>query len=99
MKKVIRYECQFCKKDFKTPDRHECKFNPTLKNCFTCKHLRDWLENEDNGSYGYDYYRGPNYPDCEAKVYEWDIELIKQHNYDMQCDKWEEGQYDWSVAK
>jgi len=43
MKQVIRYQCEFCKKEFKTPDRHYCKKNPELKNCFTCKHLKEWL--------------------------------------------------------
>ena len=48
MKEVTRYQCEFCKKDFKTPDRHQCKKDPALKNCFTCKHLKGWLES-DNG--------------------------------------------------
>ena len=48
MKQVIRYQCEFCKKEFKTPDRHYCKKNPKLKNCFTCKHLKGWLESEES---------------------------------------------------
>gem|GEM_PF-3207114 len=31
MKQVIRYQCEFCKKEFKTPDRRYCKKNPELK--------------------------------------------------------------------
>lgn len=96
MKEVTRYECQFCKKDFKTPDKHYCKFNPELKNCFTCKHLKGWEEGEGNGNYGYDYYREPNYPDCEKECDGWDIEAIKGCNYDMQCSGYEEGKYDWA---
>lgn len=95
MKEVTRYECQYCKKDFKTPNRHECKFNPVLKNCFTCKYLKCWDDGEDY-SEGYDYNREPNFPNCVAGVDGWDIENIKQCGYNMQCDKWEEGKYDWS---
>ena len=39
MKQVIRYECPFCKKIFKTPNRHNCKRNPIHRNCFTCGKL------------------------------------------------------------
>jgi hypothetical protein len=39
MKQVIRYECPFCKKIFKTPDRHSCKHNPAHRNCLTCGKL------------------------------------------------------------
>lgn len=96
MKEVTRYECQFCKKDFKAPDRHHCKFNPELKNCFTCKHLKDWETSEEYHDYGVGYGREPNYPDCAVECGEWDIELIKDVQYDMQCSSWEEGRYDWS---
>ncbi len=90
MRKVTRYQCQFCKKDFKTPDRHYCKKNPELKNCFTCKHLKGW---DEDFVYG-EYTRTP-WPDCAAGVDGWDIETIKEVNYDMQCEKWEQGKYDW----
>lgn len=95
MEKVVRYNCKFCGKDFRTPDKHHCKKNPELKNCFTCKHLKGWEESEDNGEYGYEYYKEPNYPDCAADMDGWNIEDIKSANYDMQCDKWEQGRYEW----
>ena len=40
MKEVTRYQCQYCKKDYKTPFRHRCRHNPDLKNCYSCEH---WL--------------------------------------------------------
>lgn len=95
LKKVVRYQCQFCKKDFKTPDRHRCKFNPELKNCFTCKHLKGWIQSDYN-EYGWGIDSGQNYPDC-TKGYDdgsWDIESIKGVNYNMQCSEWEKGEYD-----
>lgn len=96
MKEVTRYQCKHCKKDFRTPNKHYCKFNPELKNCFTCKHSKGWLDGEETNGY---YYREPNYPDCIAdglSIRDWNIELIKELNYNMQCEKWEQGKYDWS---
>lgn len=92
MKQVIRYQCKHCKKEFKTPNRHYCKKNPELKNCFTCKHLKGWEEGPCIGEGQW----APPEPDCEVEVNDgWDIEIIKDKKYDMQCPKWEEGQYDW----
>ncbi|MDI6789940.1 MAG: hypothetical protein QME44_04530 [Thermodesulfobacteriota bacterium] len=86
MKPLTVYECEWCKKLFRTPDRHQCKKNPALKNCFSCKHLRGWDE----------YKPEPPAPDCAAGCCEdWDIDNIKWRNYDMQCEGWEEGKYDW----
>jgi hypothetical protein len=93
MKKVVRYECQFCKKEFRTPGRHHCKRNPELKNCFSCKHLVGWKKSEDRiYSPGVIF---PNYPHCDAGMSEdWDIEIIKSKGYDMQCESYEHGQHD-----
>ena len=92
MKPLTVYECEWCKKLFRTPDRHRCKKNPALKNCFSCKHLKGWFGPED-------LYEGeaPR-PDCAVAPgdeWDWDIENIKWRNYDMQCEGWEEGKYDW----
>jgi hypothetical protein len=40
MKQIVMYECQHCKKVFKTPNRHICRKNPELKNCYTCANWR-----------------------------------------------------------
>lgn len=96
MKEVSRYQCEFCKKDFKIPNRHQCKKDPALKNCFTCKNLKGWLESDDGVDVGVGFLRDPNYPDCTAGVDGWNIEDIKSTNYNMQCEAWEQGTYDWS---
>lgn len=105
MKKVTRYQCQFCQKDFKTPDRHQCKKDPELKNCFTCKHLRGWLESEHyeviDVGFGGQKIQYPPYPDCAAgeegpEEGGWDIEQLKSVGYNMSCSKWEEGRYDFT---
>lgn len=94
MKQVIRYQCEHCQKEFRTPDRHYCKMNPQLKNCFTCIYLRGWVEGPCIGEGEW----AANYPDCAAEEPnwgDWDIEMIKEVNYDMQCERWEPGEYDW----
>lgn len=94
MEKVIRYQCEHCKKEFKTPNRHYCKMNPELKNCFTCKHLKGW---EDGRCIGEGEWL-PRYPNCASEVGEgWDLEIIKDRKYDMQCSEWGQGKYDWSL--
>ena len=95
MKEVTRYQCEFCNKDFRTPDKHYCKKKPELKNCFTCKHLKGWLESTEGTDVGVGIIPDPNYPDCTADVDGWNIEDIKYANYNMQCSKWEQGTYDW----
>ena len=91
MKELKVWQCQWCKKLFKTPNRHCCKKNPALKNCFTCKHLKDWYKD--------DY--GLNAPNCVAledkSWLDWDIESIKSMNYDMKCECWEQGEFSWAV--
>ena len=53
MQEVTRYECPFCKKLFKTPNRHRCKHDPINKNCLSCGYF-DNFENFEGqfGEYG-----------------------------------------------
>lgn len=38
LKPITMYECQHCKKLFKTPDKHICRRDPDYTNCYTCEH-------------------------------------------------------------
>ena len=38
MEQVTRYRCAWCGKEFKTPDRHDCKWDPDAHNCLSCVH-------------------------------------------------------------
>ena len=38
MKPIQMYECQHCKKLFKTPNKHNCRRDPDKTNCYTCEH-------------------------------------------------------------
>ena len=84
MKQVIRYQCNFCKKEFRTPDRHKCKFRPELRNCFTCKNFNGWnIDGEWGG-----VFEEP-YPDCEYGE-DWNLKGIKNIGYNMRCQFWED---------
>lgn len=82
MTELTVYQCEHCKKLFRT-QRHQCKFRPELKNCFTCKKFNcKWEENRCGG------YCEPPYPDCEY-IEDWNIYEMKKANYNMQCEEWE----------
>jgi hypothetical protein len=38
LKPITMYECQHCKKLFKTPDKHNCRRDPDKTNCYSCEH-------------------------------------------------------------
>ena len=38
MMKVIRYKCKWCGREFRTPNLHKCRFNPSNRCCLSCKH-------------------------------------------------------------
>lgn len=37
-KRVSRYLCKWCGKEFKTDHLHDCKFDPDKRNCLSCVH-------------------------------------------------------------
>lgn len=82
LNKIIMYRCSFCGKEFRTANKHKCKKDPSLKNCFSCKHHNGWEE-----------IRTEMFPEiivqCE-KDNEYYLEDVKQSNYSLQCDDWEE---------
>lgn len=91
MKAVTRYHCEHCGKDFRTSNRHSCKKNPELKNCFSCIHLTGWDYPDDN-----EYGNEPPGPCCDSKSEDphfdsesWDLSIIQREKYNMQCPGWE----------
>lgn len=68
LKQVTRYLCEWCGKEFKTPDRHNCRWSPEAHNCLSCKH-RGKRVDDDISEYGDKWYgfECPYFEDpCEA---------------------------------
>lgn len=55
MEKVTRYRCKWCGKEFKTPDRHACKWDPDAFNCLSCVHRGKFVNGEPLNPYTGDY--------------------------------------------
>ena len=53
MKALTVYECEYCKKLFRTPNRHDCKMRPELKNCWTCKQFKCFEHRQDGPENSY----------------------------------------------
>lgn len=86
MKEVIRYQCEYCSKEFKTPDRHNCKRDPAKKNCYTCQNNQGWeVDTSDEFS------RRIIYPTCELAADEGiDAEFLYNIDYDLQCENYKQ---------
>ena len=63
------YKCEYCLQVFSTK-RHICKFDPSLKNCFTCKHHGEFKsEIEDVCDVGVGIIKQKNiFSDCDKRV-------------------------------
>lgn len=53
MKKVTRYLCKWCGREFRTPDRHDCKWNPGKRNCLSCVHQCGTFSVEEDAGDGF----------------------------------------------
>ena len=44
MTKVVRYKCEWCGIEFKTPHLHKCKWDVDAHNCLSCKHRGKYVQ-------------------------------------------------------
>jgi hypothetical protein len=95
MQVITMYECPYCKKIFKTPDKHNCKRHPDKKNCFSCKHFQCFDDDYQAPNYYDTGYRYIN-PVCgHSEHYEHEVEDIidvMYHNkprWSLNCPGWE----------
>lgn len=89
---VKRYNCEFCGKDFRTPDRHICKFDPKFKNCHSCTHCLGFEEQDRFG--GIDVGEGimPTdqlYAKCSFTEPEYGCRDMVENSYYMDCEHYE----------
>jgi len=87
MEQVTMYKCELCNKYFKTKNRHKCKYDPKLKNCFSCKHNKDFYE-ETIERYHSEYTESYNtiFVDCALDMCDESIQDIPRN---MQCNYYE----------
>ena len=71
MKQVIRYRCEWCGKEFHTPNLHVCKWDPDCKNCLSCVHRGEFVQGEPGRLVGFgEYEEGrPNAFRCSLRDY------------------------------
>ena len=91
MIEVIRYQCEYCKKEFKTSNRHYCKKNPKHKNCYSCKYFSgEWEVEKGEFNYTEDfYYPICNHADRDVLTETWDYRNIQNNKWVMDCESWE----------
>lgn len=92
LKEVVRYECEHCNKDFKTPDRHVCKFDPKFKNCHSCKHCRGFKDEDREGGIDVGVGIMPTnqlYPICIKDYGDHGALDLCQMGYQLNCDAYE----------
>jgi hypothetical protein len=83
MERVVRYRCGWCGKEFKTPDRHICRWDPDCKNCLSCKHRGKRVDDVDN----WVAFECPHFEDpCEAPCDFSKGAVAKEGN---NCSHWE----------
>lgn len=54
MEQVTRYKCAWCGKEFKTPNRHLCKWDPDSHNCLSCVYRGEFVKGEPTRQTGID---------------------------------------------
>ena len=84
MRALTVYECNFCKELFRTSNKHKCKFDPKMKNCFTCANFVKFEEQNYDDSYG-----GFTYPVCTLEAKDTDLKEMSQLCWNLDCHKWE----------
>lgn len=87
---VTRFVCNYCKKDFKTDTKHNCKRDPIKRNCFSCRHNTGWTEEEHEAHHpDYLYLNEPYiFVDC-SKGNEMSALEISEKGHWLNCPDWE----------
>ena len=90
MKELKMWECQYCKKLFRTETRHDCKYDPDNKNCFTCEHNKGFFVGDEE-------YERNVYPECDLDLFDGEDARYasgymgcESHVY---CGKWHENEH------
>jgi len=92
MKELTVYQCEHCKKLFRTPNRHNCKFNPKFKNCHSCKFCRGFTDEDYIGGVDVGVGTMPTnmlYPTCMKDCGDYSALEITRMGYKLNCSEYE----------
>lgn len=92
---VKMYKCNYCGKLFKTDHKHNCKFFPRHKNCFSCRHFiyvreagieycMPFVESGDTWLEE----REIKIVECEKRINA-TIDQLKTFGWSLNCSEWE----------
>ena len=98
---VSMYQCVYCGKIFRTDKKHQCKFKPEFRNCFSCQHCTGIVEVTQDVVVRDEYYpfageqNGPElhkittkYTTC-AKGNGHSIAELSNKRWNLNCDMWD----------
>ena len=94
MEQVIMYQCEHCKKFFKTKNRHICKYSKESMNCYSCNNNKGFYQ-----EYEYDYLfdgseekRKGVYVNCTKEIERSNYSLKSPCVHHVYCGKWYESE-------
>ena len=93
LKPIQMYECQHCKKLFKTPDKHNCRRDPDKTNCYSCEHWGGQFSFDKShwGDDEYDYTCGAEEA-CkkhETSLVEEAFGIMRENGWHLNCPEYE----------
>lgn len=93
-----KYECKYCHKLFATT-KHECKWNPSKKNCLTCKHCVGLDKGKgdifDNDTLGFIEHQSSYFMCDKGDMSDFaEMEVIYQNHWNGYCEGYEQADCD-----
>lgn len=101
-KELKMYQCTYCGKIFYTANRHQCKFKPDLRNCFSCMNCSGVIEKTQEIAVNKEYFLfGEDEEDGEVKTYTYkytecdcgggqNIAELAKNKWELNCPQWRE---------
>jgi len=101
MKEIKMYQCQYCQQIFKTKNRHKCKYDPVMKNCYSCEFNQGFIaEKCEDDSLGKHYSYG-GFCNCGDREFILTIEvncskgIERAANNKKECKDYKYGNCNW----
>ena len=101
-KELKMFQCKYCMKIFHTANRHQCKFKPEFRNCFSCMNCSGIAENVHEVVVDRECFpSGRDEEESETKTYTskytvcncgngQDISELANRRWKLNCPNWKE---------